>query len=100
MCRMEAVVAASERVLVLMSPDEKQALDAKAARAGRISTGELVRRAVTAYDEGGTAAEEAELRGLPRLFTEVHGETLRRLEASERKLDETLDYLQRGRHPE
>lgn len=92
-------MAASERVVVLMSPREKQALDAKAARAGRISTGELVRRAVSAYDEG-TVEEAAELRELLRLFADVHAETLRRLEASERKLDETLDYLQRGRQSE
>jgi hypothetical protein len=41
---MESVTAASERVVVLMSRAEKQALDAKAASAGHISAGELLRR--------------------------------------------------------
>ncbi len=57
------MVAATERVVVLMSPLEKRALDAKAARAGRISAGELVRRAVAAYDEE-AVSEAAELREL------------------------------------
>jgi len=84
---------ASERVVVLMSPAEKRVLDAKAARAGRISAGELVRRAVEAYDEG--AADEAtELRELLDVLAGVHAQTLRRLDATERKLDDTLAYLQ------
>ena len=86
---------ASQRVVILMSPDEKQALDAKATRAGSISTGELVRRAVAAYDED-EAAEASELRELLRVFAGVHSETLRKLEATERKLGDTLAYLQRG----
>ncbi len=76
-----------------MSPAEKQALDAKAARSGRISTGELVRRAIEAYDEK-AADEAAELRELLGVLAGVHAETLRRLEATERKLDDTLAYLQ------
>ena len=88
-------MAASERAVVLMSPAEKRALDAKAARAGRISAGELVRRAVDAYDEQ-AAAEAAELRALLGVLAGVHTETLRRLEASERRLDDTLVHL-RGR---
>ncbi len=83
----------SERVVVLMSPAEKQALDSKAARAGRISAGELVRRAVEAYDEE-AADEAAELREWLGVLAGVHAETLRRLEATERKLDDTLAYLQ------
>lgn len=85
-------MAASERVVVLMSPAEKRALDAKAARAGRISVGELVRRAVEAYDEG-AAGEATELRDLLDVLAGVHAETLRRLDATERKLDDTLAYL-------
>ena len=87
------MAAASERVVVLMSPREKKALDAKAARAGRISAGELVRRAVAAYDEA-AADEAAELRDLLHVLRDVHTETLRRLDATERKLDDTLAYLQ------
>lgn len=83
----------TERVVVLMSAAEKRALDAKAARAGQISAGELVRRAVEAYDEK-AAGEAAELRDLLGLLANVHAETMRRLDATERKLDSTLAYLQ------
>ena len=86
-------MAVTERVVVLMSPAEKRALDAKAARAGPISAGELVRRAVEAYDEK-AAEEAAELRGLLGVLASVHAETLRRLDATECKLDNTLAYLQ------
>ena len=44
-------MVATERVVVLMSPAEKAALVAKAVLSGRISAGELIRRAVQAYDE-------------------------------------------------
>jgi hypothetical protein len=53
-------MAASERVVVLMSPAEKQALDAKAASAGHIFASELVRRAVEAYDEQAAADLQGE----------------------------------------
>jgi len=89
-------VAASERVVVLMSPAEKRALDAKAANAGHISAGELVRRAVEAYDER-AAAEAAELREWLGVLARVHAETLRRLDDTEHKLDTTLAYLQDAR---
>ena len=85
-------MATTERVVILMSPAEKRALGIKAARAGQISAGELVRRAVEAYDE--KAAEEAtELRELLGALATTHAETLRRLDATERKLDSTLAYL-------
>ncbi len=82
-------MAATARMVVLMSPREKAALEAKARRAGRISAGELVRRAVAAYDEG-AEAEAAELRLLLNVLATRHTEALRRLDAAERKLDETL----------
>ena len=85
-------MAASERVVVLMSPAEKAALDAKVARAGSVSVGELIRRAIEAYDED-TKAEAAELRALLSVLAMTHDETLRRLDQTERKLDETLAYL-------
>ena len=44
-------MVATERVVVLMSPAEKAALVAKAVLSGRISAGELIRRAMQAYDE-------------------------------------------------
>lgn len=91
-------MSSNARMVVLMSPKEKASLEAKAKRAGRISAGELVRRAVSAYDID-SAAEEAELRALLDRFAVTHEETLRRLDATERKLDETLASLQRMRSP-
>ncbi|HME27572.1 MAG TPA: ribbon-helix-helix protein, CopG family [Acetobacteraceae bacterium] len=89
-------MAATERVVVLMSPAEKATLDAKAARAGPVSAGELIRRAIEAYDE--TAETEAgELRALLSVLAATHDETMRRLARTERKLDETLEFLSRTR---
>ena len=85
-------MGATARIVVLMSPEEKASLDAKAQSSGGISAGELVRRAVAAYDEA-DQAEAAELKSLLELFLVTHQTTLRRLDDSERKLDETLDYL-------
>ena len=85
-------MTATARVVVLMSPAEKAALDAKAVNAGRISAGEPIRRAVQACDE--RAASEAQaLKGLLSLLASTHQETLQRLDQAERKLDETLAYL-------
>jgi hypothetical protein len=75
-----------------MSPAEKAALDAKASRAGHIPVGQLIRRAVEAYDE--SAQNEAEeLRALLALLATTHAETLRQLDHAERKLDDTLAHL-------
>ncbi len=91
-------MAATARVTVLMSPEEKAALDAKAARAGPVSAGELVRRAVAAYDEE-EAREAEELRTLLRVWARTHETTMRELDQVEQKLDETLDQLHRKRAP-
>ena len=62
-CRRGFEVAATERVVVLMSASEKAALERKAAAAGRISTGEFIRHAAAAYNAE-TARDEAELAAL------------------------------------
>lgn len=92
MCMMQARVAATVRVVVLMSPEEKAALDAKAALAGPVSTAAFVRRAVGAYDAG--AADEArELAEVLARFGRVHAETLAQLDRTDRKLDDTFRRL-------
>ncbi len=88
-------MAATVRVVVLMSPAEKAVLDAEAASAGAISAGELIRRAVEAYDEQ-AEAEAEELKGLLSVLAATHAETLRQLDLAERKLDDTLTYLARA----
>ena len=82
-------MSASTRLMVLMSPEERTALDAKA-RALGVSAGEVVRRAVQAF-EIGMQEEAAELRTLIDLFDQIHPETLRIADESHRKVTEVLD---------
>jgi hypothetical protein len=81
-------MVASARLMVLMSPEERAALDAKA-RALGVSAGEVVRRAVQTF-ELGTEEEAAELRALIDAFNEIHPETLRIADESHRKVAEIL----------
>jgi hypothetical protein len=81
-------MAASARLMVLMSPEERASLDAKA-RALGVSAGEVVRRAVQAF-ELGTEAEASELRELIDVFDQLHPETLRIADEAHRKVAETL----------
>jgi len=81
-------MAATARLMVLMSPQERAALDTKARTLG-VSAGEVVRRAVQAF-ELGTEEEAAELRGLIDAFNELHPETLRIADESHHKVVETL----------
>jgi hypothetical protein len=81
-------MAASARLMILMSPEERAALDAKA-RALGVSAGEVVRRAVQAF-ELGTEEEAAELRTLIDAFNELHPETLRIADECHRKVAENL----------
>lgn len=81
-------MAASARLMILMSPEERAALDAKA-RALGVSAGEVVRRAVEAF-ELGTQEEAAELRALVDAFNELHPETLRIADESHKKVVESL----------
>ncbi|HET9784600.1 MAG TPA: ribbon-helix-helix protein, CopG family [Terriglobales bacterium] len=90
-------MAATARLMVLMSPEEKAALEAKAAQAGS-SAGELVRRAVDAY-EIGNQAEAEELRALVQAFEEIHDDTLRRLDENDVAIAANLAYLAATRHP-
>jgi hypothetical protein len=85
-CRVDMV--ASARLMVLMSPEERASLDAKA-RALGVSAGEVVRRAVQAF-ELGTEAEATELRELIDMFDQLHPETLRIADEAHRKVAENL----------
>ena len=80
-------MAASARLMVLMSPDERASLDTKARTLG-VSAGEVVRRAVQAF-ELGSEEEAAELRGLIDAFNEIHPETLRIADECHRQIAET-----------
>ena len=77
--------AATERVVVLMTPAEKKALEAKARRMGA-STGELVRRSVDAFDE---RLDSAGVEALLGALTEAHKSTVAALDRAEREIAET-----------
>jgi len=81
-------MAASARLMVLMSPEERASLNTKARMLG-VSAGEVVRRAVQAF-ELGTEEEAAELRALVDVFNQIHPETLQIADESHRKVAETL----------
>jgi len=81
-------MAISARLMVLMSPEERASLDTKARTLG-VSAGEVVRRAVQAF-ELGTEEEAAELRALIDVFNEIHPDTLRIADECHRKVAESL----------
>jgi hypothetical protein len=81
-------MAASARLMVLMSPEERASLDSKARTLG-VSAGEVVRRAVQAF-ELGSEEEAAELRALIDAFNQLHPETLRIADECHRKVAEIL----------
>jgi hypothetical protein len=80
---------ASARLMVLMSPEERASLDRKARTLG-VSAGEVVRRAVQAF-ELGSEEEAAELRGLIDAFNQLHPETLRIADESHHKVAAVLE---------
>jgi hypothetical protein len=81
-------MAASARLMILMSPEERASLNTKARTLG-VSAGEVVRRAVQAF-ELGTEEEAAELRALIDVFNQLHPETVQIADESHRKVAETL----------
>jgi hypothetical protein len=88
-------MAATARVVVLMSPAEKANIETRAAALGR-STGEYMRRAAEVY-EVGSEEEAAELAAFLPVFNALHAKTLDSLDRAERKLDETLSRLEAER---
>lgn len=83
------MAAATERVAVLMSPEDKSAVETKALAIG-ISVGELLRRGAAAYDPD---ADTAEISALLQALTASHRETLKALDEAERELAETRRYF-------
>jgi hypothetical protein len=79
-------MAASARLMVLMSPEERASLDAKARTLG-VSAGEVVRRAVQAFE---LETEATELRELIEVFNQLHPETLQIADEAHRKVAENL----------
>jgi predicted DNA-binding protein len=97
MCSVEnARAAASERVVVLMPPEDKARLEEKARRAGT-SVGELVRRAVEAYEP---ELQAAELEALVRLLEESQARAIQSLDDAGKELAATRAYFAAKRKQE
>ncbi|MCC7048424.1 MAG: hypothetical protein IT562_17040 [Alphaproteobacteria bacterium] len=87
------MAAATERVVVLMTPAEKRALERKA-KATQLSAGELVRRSVEAFDP--RLADRTVL-ALLDSFAASHEAAATALESAEREMAETRAYFARKR---
>lgn len=83
------MAGATERVVVLMTPAEKRSLERKA-KASRLSTGELVRRSVEAFDARLT---DGAVVALLDTFATSHRESLQALDRAEKELAETRAYF-------
>ena len=85
---------ANQRLIVPITARDKELVERKAAKAGRISTAEFVRRAALAYEP---ADEEAlaELRALLGGFADLHAATLAQLDRTEAALDAALAHFRR-----
>ncbi len=85
---------ANQRLIVPITARDKELVERKAAKAGRISTAEFVRRAALAYEP---ADEEAlaELRALLGGFADLHAATLAQLDRTEASLDAALAHFGR-----
>ena len=84
-----ATAAATERIAVLVSPEDKKAIEAKALAMG-VSVGELLRLGAAAYDPD---ADSARIAVLLQALTASHAETLKALDDAERELAETRRYF-------
>jgi Ribbon-helix-helix protein, copG family len=85
---------ATQRLIVPITAKDKERVERKAAKAGKISTAEFVRRAALNYEPAGEA-EEAELRALLKAFEELHAATLAQLDRTDAALDAALTHFRR-----
>jgi hypothetical protein len=80
---------ATQRLIVPITAKDKARVERKAAKAGKISTAEFVRRAALNYDPADEEAA-AELRQLVDRFEELHAATLVQLDRTDAALDAAL----------
>jgi hypothetical protein len=83
-------------LIVAITARDKKRVEQKAAKAGKISTAEFVRRAALNYEPAG-AAEEMELRTLLDALEKLHAVTLAQLERTDAALEAALAHF--GREP-
>jgi hypothetical protein len=85
---------ATQRLVVPITAKDKARIERRAAKAGKISTAEFVRRAALNYDPADAEAE-AELRGLAAGFEALHASTLAQLDRTGAALDAALAHFNR-----
>lgn len=85
---------ATQRLIVPITAKDKAIVERKAAKAGKISMAEFVRRAVLNYEPADEEAE-AELRGLVNGFQALHARTLAQLDRTDAALDAALAHFRR-----
>ncbi len=85
---------ANQRLIVPITARDKELVERKAAKAGKISTAEFVRRAALSYEP---ADEEAlaELRALLDGFDDLHAGALAQLDRADAALDAALAHFGR-----
>jgi Ribbon-helix-helix protein, copG family len=85
---------ATQRLVIPITAKDKARVERKAAKAGKISTAEFVRRAALNYEP---ADAEAELRGLVAGFEALHASTLAQFDRTDAALDAALAHFNRKR---
>lgn len=83
----------TERLNLLITPEAKAEINARASSL-KLSTSELVRRAVSAYEP---EADDEELKSLAREFLETVQRTERTLDQAISRLEHLEERLERGR---
>lgn len=85
---------ATQRLIVPISPGDKKLVEQRAARAGKLSVAEFVRRAALSYEPEDEAIEQ-ELRQLLDGFETLHENTLAQLDRTDAALDKALAHFAR-----
>ena len=85
--------AATERVVILMTPQEKRHLESRAKQA-KSSVGEFVRRSIDAFDPDDERLEEIE--ALLGVLQRSNEEALAALAEAEREVKATREHFARG----
>lgn len=85
---------ATQRLIVPIAAKDKALIERKAAKAGKMSMAEFVRRAALDYEPADQEVA-AELRSLLDGFNELHANTLAQLDRTDAALDAALAYFSR-----
>lgn len=87
---------ATQRLIVPITAKDKARVEKKAAKAGKMSMAEFVRRAALSYEPADEAAA-VELQSLIKGFGALHAATLAQLDRTDAALDAALGHFERKR---